>query len=282
MKVSIVIINYNDKLRIDRAINSALNQTYRYKEVIVVDDGSDNETRDIYKKYKNEIKLVQLERESETKRTPSGARNRGIEVADGSYICFLDSDNYYSKDFITDMMKYENDVMYCDWSIIGLQKYDVNIRDHYDLTKPLLDNYLRFTRLDHQCLLIKKEILDKVGHYDERLPRSQDCDMIVRLMLGTDKWSYVNKPLFFFEKHEEDQQKAIASIYGKTLWTLKNNINFHWLSGITAKSPFYMLAFCKAVDDFSTIDVWKEDYDRSEFKKFYGDFNLKLVGEQSE
>jgi len=58
MKVSIVIINYNDKLRIDRAINSALNQTYRYKEVIVVDDGSDNETRDIYKKYKNEIKLV--------------------------------------------------------------------------------------------------------------------------------------------------------------------------------------------------------------------------------
>ena len=282
MKASIVIINYNDKIRVDRAINSALNQTYRYKEVIVVDDGSDDETRKIYDRFKDKITLVQLERKSKTERNPSRARNAGIEVATGSYICFLDSDNYYSKDFIAELMKYESDVMYCDWSIIGLDKYSAVIKNVWDMEKPILENYLKYTHLDHQCLLIKKELLDKVGNYDERLPRSQDCDMIVRLMLASDKWHYINKSLFFFEKHEEDQTKSIASIYGKTLWTLKNNLNFMWLSDIIRRSPYYLLAFQRAVEDFRGKEIWKDDRLRSEFIKFYGDFENKLKGEQEE
>jgi glycosyltransferase involved in cell wall biosynthesis len=264
MRCSIVIINYNDKVRVQRAIESALNQTYKDKEIILVDDGSDQETRDIYTNY--DIKVIQLERDDISKRTPSRARNAGIKEATGEWICFLDSDNYFDKTFLEEMTKYpESDVMFCNWEILGLESYKVNIDSVWKFQNPILQNYLQYTHLDHQCLLIKKSYLDKVGIYDERLPRSQDCDMIVRLIMGAGKWQFINKCLFYFEKHEQDQMKVYASIFGKTLWTLKNNINIQWLTGMLT-DPLKILSFNKAINYFCGSDEWKETYEKSEFK----------------
>jgi glycosyltransferase involved in cell wall biosynthesis len=281
MKVSIVIINYNDKLRVKRAIDSAINQTYKDIEVIVVDDGSDEETRKLYDGIDN-INLIQLERNDVYKRTPSRARNKGIKTATGEYICFLDSDNYYDKDFITECLKYQEDVMFCNWQIFGKESYDVDISRAWDWSKPILDNYLLMTHLDHQCLLIKKEILDKVGKYDERLPRSQDCDMIVRLMLKTKKWRYIPKTLFYFEKHEDDQMKIIASIHGKMLWTLKLGVAWDFLMQRVIGNPFLFLALIKAYNDFTTLPEWKEDFEKSNYKKIVDEFNKRLISEVRE
>jgi len=277
--VSIIIINYNDKIRIQRAIESAINQTWQDKEVIVVDDGSDFETREIYKNY--DIKLIQLERDDYSKRTPSRARNEGIKVAKGERICFLDSDNYYEKTFIEDLIKYDKDVVFCNWEITGLQNYKVNIEKVWNFKLPTLQNYLMYQHLDHQCLLIKKEYLDKVGFYDERLPRSQDCDMIVRLILAGGEFIHVPKKLFVFEKHESDQMKTIASIYGKTLWTLKNNINIQWLLGLL-NDPLLILSFHRAINHFCSSKEWQEDYKKSEFKKLLQSHREILLTELKE
>ena len=262
--VSVVIINYNDKNRIVRAINSALNQSYKDKEVIVVDDGSDIETRELYKQFKD-IKLVQLERDNKTARTPSRARNEGIKVAKGNYICFLDSDNYYNVDFLKEMCKYNHDVMYCNWKITGLKEMECKIEKVYDMNHELLNNYLARTHLDHQCLLIKKSLLDKVGMYDERLPRSQDCDMIVRLMKVTDDWYHVPETLFIFEKHEGDQTKNVASIYGKALWCMKLGLNLNWLIDKIKDYPILLWSIFKAVNDFKTKPEWKDDFEKSPY-----------------
>jgi glycosyltransferase involved in cell wall biosynthesis len=255
--VSIVIINYNDKVRVQRAIESALEQTYKDKEIILVDDGSDEETRKIYENY--DVNLVQLEREDKSLRTPSRARNAGIKEAKGDYICFLDSDNYYDKEFVEECMKFPADVMYCNWSIVGLEAMDIDIERVWKSGQGLLENYLQHQHLDHQCLLIKRSVLDKAGYYDDRLPRSQDCDLIVRLMLNSEEFKHISKRLFFFEKHEEDQNKWIASVYGKALWTLK-----------------------QAIQDFKTKDEWKEDYEKSAYKKFEAKVQELLNKEQSE
>ncbi len=277
--VSIVVINYQDKVRVGRAIESALRQTWQDKEVIVVDDGSDQETRDIYNNYK--VDLVQLERDDETARTPSRARNAGIKKATGDYICFLDSDNYYSTTFVEDLVKYNSDVAFCNWQIIGLENYTSNIETVWDFKKPILENYLRSQHLDHQCLLIKRAYLDKVGYYDERLPRSQDCDLIVRLILGKGGFQHIPKCGFFFEKHEKDQSKKIASVYGKTLWTLKNNINVSWLQG-WLNNPGSLISHMRAINDFVTHGQWKDDYEGSDFKKIYEQTNAQLWEELKE
>jgi hypothetical protein len=124
-----------------------------------------------------------------------------------------------------------------------------------------LENYLSKNHLDHQCLLIRTEVMRKVGGYDERFPRSQDCDLMVRLMLGTSSWVYVDKPLFFFEKHEKGQTKGLASIYGKTLWTLKNQLNATWLFPYM-KTPAALLAYIQAFNTFLTDPAWSNDAEK--------------------
>ena len=283
-KVSIVVINYNDKLRVKRAIDSALNQSWKNTEVVVVDDGSDSETRNIYSEYKN-INLVQLERKDKEARTPSGARNAGIKASSGEYICFLDSDNYFEPGFVEELIKLDVEVGFCNWEIVGKENYKVNIERVWNFglisqqeNMGILQNYLSHTHLDHQCLLIKKEYLNTVGHYDERLPRSQDCDLIVRLILGGGNWAFNPKKLFTFEKHEDDQMKSVASIHGKALWSLKNNVNINWLFPTVQQSPYYLMSLIKAIDDFKS---WKE-YDKSDFKTMIKDHGKLLKGEMIE
>lgn len=281
MKASIIIINYNDKQRVKRAIESCINQSWQDKEIIVVDDGSDEETRALYKDYSS-ITLIQLERDDVNKRTPSRARNAGAAVATGEYIAFLDSDNYYETTFLEDCIKADSDIAFVNWEITGLQNYKCDIEKVWDFRQPVLQNYLQFQHVDHQCLLIKKSYLDKCGYYDERLPRSQDCDLIARLILNGGYWHHVSKKLFVFEKHEEDQNKQIASIYGKTLWTLKNNINYTWLIGLIQGNGEKVMSYYQAIHDFTTSEEWAEDYKNSEFKEFKDNHSKILYGELSE
>lgn len=282
-KVSMVVINYNDRVRIGRAIESCLQQTYKNIEVIVVDDGSDQETRQEYYRFKDQIKYIQLERTEKKERNPSRPRNAGIKEATGEYICFLDSDNYYSTEFVEKLIKDIKDVAFCDWKIFGKQQLDVQIDKSWNMQDDILKNYITYTRLDHQCLLIRKSLFDEVGLYDERLARSQDCDMLVRLMAKARFWNYIPDYLFFFEKHEDDQLKTTASIYGKALWFLKNDLNLSILSqGYVRNDYNNVLAINQAMNDFRTLDIWKEDFYKSGYKKQIESFNEKLYKEWHE
>ena len=94
--ISIIIPCYNDAKYIEQSVNSALNQTYSNKEVIVVDDGSNVETKQILKKLEPKlIKLITQENKGQ-----STARNVGINAAKGEYILTLDSDDYFEPTFL--------------------------------------------------------------------------------------------------------------------------------------------------------------------------------------
>src|SRR3954447_14398775 len=86
--VSVVIPAYNSAWCIDHAIDSVLAQTYHDYEIIVVDDGSTDETRDVVQRYGIAVRLV-----CKPNGGMSSARNRGISEARGRYIAFLDSDD---------------------------------------------------------------------------------------------------------------------------------------------------------------------------------------------
>lgn len=90
MSVSVIIPTYNRAHLICEAIDSVINQTYQDFEIIVVDDGSTDETSEVLKKYRDEIIYVKQENKG-----PGAARNRGLAHAEGSYIAFLDSDDIW-------------------------------------------------------------------------------------------------------------------------------------------------------------------------------------------
>src|SRR5882762_2853867 len=89
-RVSVIIPTYNSGRFIVQAVQSVLDQTYRQFEIIVIDDGSTDATKDILRDFDGYIRYFYQEN-----RGPSAARNAGIEIAGGDYICFLDADDIW-------------------------------------------------------------------------------------------------------------------------------------------------------------------------------------------
>lgn len=102
--ISIIIPVYNMELYLNRCVDSVLKQSYRNIEVILVDDGSTDRSGIICDQYKNEdvrVKVIHRENGGLSK-----ARNSGLEVAQGEYIGFVDSDDYLAEDMYWCMMEY--------------------------------------------------------------------------------------------------------------------------------------------------------------------------------
>lgn len=119
--ISIIIPMYNSKQYIERCLKSVLRQTYSSLEIIVVDDGSTDNCSEIVRMYSNtdsRIKLIRKENGG-----LSDARNHGIEAATGSYISFLDSDDWihyqYIEQLYTQLKSHDGDISICDFKKVN-------------------------------------------------------------------------------------------------------------------------------------------------------------------
>lgn len=126
MDISFIIPSYNSGKTIKKAINSILkqdNNSLEY-EIIVVDDGSTDNTEEIIENLNEHIKFIKKENGG-----VSSARNRGIKEATGEYIVFVDSDDYISKTLLKDIEKYvEKDIDLIKWSPTLVDKKGKNIK----------------------------------------------------------------------------------------------------------------------------------------------------------
>lgn len=115
MKVSIVVPIYKVEKYIENCLNSILAQTYTDFELILVDDGSPDNSGDIAEEYgKKDSRIIVIHKENGGL---SSARNAGIAVATGEFICFIDSDDWIEQTYLEDMLalteKYEADLVIC-------------------------------------------------------------------------------------------------------------------------------------------------------------------------
>lgn len=98
--VSIIVPAFNAESTIERCVDSLLGQTYKNIEVIVVNDGSKDKTLDIVRKYSDKrLKILTQENQG-----LSATRNRALESANGEFVAFCDSDDFYEKDYLEKMM----------------------------------------------------------------------------------------------------------------------------------------------------------------------------------
>lgn len=94
--VSVIIPTYNREIFVEQAVISALSQSYHPLEILVIDDGSDDQTDKALKKYANKIRYIKQRNKGR-----SAARNKGIEMSDSKYIAFLDSDDCWDREYIS-------------------------------------------------------------------------------------------------------------------------------------------------------------------------------------
>jgi len=180
--ISVVIPAYNAAGYIEEAINSVLNQTFQNFEIIVVDDGSQDLTKEKVLNYSDpRIKYIYKENGG-----PSTARNTGIKAARGNYIAFLDYDDIWipqklEKQLARFSLEPELGLVY-SW----VQSINPDGSDRF-VAKPenegwvYNDLFLGNFQHNGSVQLIKKECFEKTGYFDESLLNVQDWDMWLRL-----------------------------------------------------------------------------------------------------
>lgn len=178
-KVSVVIPCYNDHLFIERCLNSVISQSYPNIEVIVVDDGSNNETKAILNSLRPKINRLL----SQSNLGQSSARNNGIKAADGEFIFVLDSDDYIESSFVEKAVR-----QFELSSSIGLVScYTKRISekgDTFDLFEPKgggLDSFLIYNSA--LSSMFYKNDWEKIGGYDEGMRDGfEDWEFYIRMM----------------------------------------------------------------------------------------------------
>lgn len=132
--VSIIIPVFNAEKYLDECLDSIIKQSHKEIEVILIDDGSTDKSSTICMKYKDKNKNIIYERQEN--KGVSSARNRGIEIATGNYIIFVDSDDIVSKTYITDFLNVtnnlKNSLVCCSFSS---NINEINSSDNLSVTK---------------------------------------------------------------------------------------------------------------------------------------------------
>ncbi len=118
--ISVIIPAFNRAWTLKRAVDSALAQDYRHREIIVVDDGSTDGTRELLAEYKDEIRVL-----AQANKGVSAARNLGIQESRGSFIALLDSDDAWEKNKLScqmDFFQSNPQAMICQTEEIWIRK----------------------------------------------------------------------------------------------------------------------------------------------------------------
>jgi glycosyltransferase involved in cell wall biosynthesis len=194
-KISVIICTYNHAQYIKKAIDSVLNQAYQDFEIIVVDDGSTDNTKNIVNHFGNSIKYIYQDN-----RGLASARNTGIHASKGEFVTFLDADDYYLKENLKIKILFlENNPqvswVYSDWQYFDekgnyLEKGSVRFRyANKNLNNKNLNNKL-FERLLYKrnfisccAAVVKKSVLEDVGYFDPNVICLEDYDILLRISL---------------------------------------------------------------------------------------------------
>ena len=208
--VSIIIPTYNYSQYVCRAIDSALSQTYPNVEVIVIDDGSTDDTAAIVTdKYEQRISYLW-----QVNKGASSARNLGISVSRGDYIAFLDSDDRYKPENIERKVQYlqchkEYRWVYSDWvwinesnRIIGLGSQDKNTLAHMQASGNVFLLALKDKRLQTNVFLFQRDIVLDANGFDKRLTPREDYDLYLRLSYQH-PIGYIHQPLVELYSHAD-------------------------------------------------------------------------------
>jgi O-antigen biosynthesis protein len=186
--VSIIMPTYNRAHSIEPALASALGQTYQNVEVIVVDDGGEDETPYIIDAFgHSHLRYIRLEKNVGV----SAARNHGLRAANGKYIAYLDSDNWWDASYIEVMIKNLQENPNFDCAYCGQYLYKGSSNKLYSVRIGPYNPSMIYNRnfIDLNAFIHTREIYEKNGGFDEGMRRLVDWDLILRY--AKDK-----KPLF--------------------------------------------------------------------------------------
>lgn len=198
--ISVVIPAYNRGNTIKRCINSVLRQTYPVDEIIVIDDGSTDDTIERISEINSDIVRV-LEQKH---RGAQAARNMGIREAKGDYIAFLDSDDEWMSDKMEIQMPHmqgrQDIVVYCDCFEVNRQAGQTRVKIASGGSGNVYKEMLMNSGPTFPGMVCSKQALLDIGLLDENVPAHQEWETAIRLS-KRNEFVHIRKPLFKWYWH---------------------------------------------------------------------------------
>lgn len=271
-KVSIILTSYNKGGFIEKAIESILNQTYDNFELIIVDDGSTDNSMEVLKKYAEtdaRIKLFSFE----TNRGIPSAHNYGMEHASGEYCAIIDCDDFWEKDKLEKQIVFlEEHLEYgaCfSWiNIIDENGHQVvseecEFRDvmwnsqNHTQGEWLCIFFTEGCKLSNSSMVVRKSVLQKVGFYSYGLKQLQDYDLFVRILKQCNVYVIPEKLVNY------------RWFMGKTKNTSADNVE------TTNRTNYEYYLICRNFFIEMTIDVFLNGFEQFFIQKKASDINCK-------
>ncbi len=203
--VSIIIPCYNQANYLKESVLSAIEQTYSNIEIIIINDGSTDNTNkiamDLQTKYPKKIQYI-----SQKNKGVSEARNNAISQSKGQYILPLDADDMIDKEMVNfclnTLIKYDVDIVYTDIQFFG-------VKNHIDHKKPFSKNNLLYQNSCSATSLYKKNMWEKLGGYSKNMKEGyEDWEFWIHAYKQNFKFKLLSKPLLLYRTHEVSRNTA--------------------------------------------------------------------------
>ena len=205
-RISVIIPNFNREALVGETISNVLVQTLPPHEIIVVDDGSTDNSVEIIRSFGSKIKLIQ-----QTNQGPGAARNAGLRLASGDFIQFQDSDDLFSCNKLetqTELLEQSGaDIAFSPWAKLRIEGRSVSFENHVlqqkmppaKLSLPCW--WLRGWSTVFQSLLFRRSFLKQVGWYRTDLLTAEDMEFFFRLLTSSPRVAFSAQPLTLYRVH---------------------------------------------------------------------------------
>ncbi len=204
-QVSVIIPAYNGSRYIQQAIESVLTQTYQNWELIIIDDGSTDNTRQIVQQYGDQLRYFYQENQG-----VAAARNRGILEAKGEFIAFLDQDDWFLADKLAAQVagfdaQPSLGIVHSGWQIVnqtGAAIYDMEL--WHSLPDLSLADWLLWKPVFLGAMMFRRSWLEFAGGFNCRYHQAPDVDLVLRLAVMGCESVWVNQKTVFYRQHQDN------------------------------------------------------------------------------
>lgn len=211
MSISVIIPTYNRAGFLEQAVLSVARQTHACSELIIIDDGSTDATRQAVEKIAGRVSFP-LSYLYQDNRGAAAARNRGIREASFDYLCFLDSDDRFVPEKLATQlqaMRQSNSLVSHTretWFRRGRLLHQK--KKHRPREGNIFAACLQMCVVGMSTVMVRKDLFDRYGLFDERLPCCEDYDFWLRVS-AREKFQLIDRPLTVKDGGREDQLSVI-------------------------------------------------------------------------
>lgn len=271
--ISIIVPAYNAEKTLLESLESLMRQSYKNFEVIIIDDGSTDDTLIIAHEYKKKDKRFQYFHQENS--GVSIVRNRGIELSNGKYICFLDADDYFEDSYLEKMyneiIEADSDICYCGYNIISNNSKSIK-KTKFKAKNVLLGNIFGKINVNTTGWMIKKEFLEEKNIiFSIDVSWGEDIEFFYKALSETKKISFVNQYLTNYRVDHNENQLSSFSLDKidkdfESIMKIVNNKNINKSNVIEKALIEYRL---QALIIYRLMSAINKNMDINEINKYY-------------